>query len=493
MVKKGRNLVFVTSPLDRSGSAPLYLQLYRELRAAIVTGRCKANTRLPSSRSLAEDLGLSRKTVVEAFEQLIAEGYLEARVGSGTFVTSALPDEMLRPQAKRGKMGTRAGRGRVPSNRGQKIACISPFFPAVKPRPFRHGLPALDAFPLKLWTQLAGKRLRNLPRELLGYGAATGYRPLREAIASYLGTARAVRCEPEQVVIVAGSQQAIYLSALVLLDEGDAVWIEDPGYLGARGALQAAGARLVPVPVDQQGMRISDGVRLHPSARLAYVTPSNQYPLTVTMSLARRLEILEWAETAGAWIIEDDYDSEFRYQSRPVAALQGLDRYGRVIYMGTFSKLLAPTLRIGYVVLPPELVDSFSTASALISRHPPSLEQVVLTDFIEQGHLARHIRRMRTLYMERQAEFIEAARRELGGMLEITAAEAGTHVIGLLPATMNDRDAATRAAARGVETRPLSNYFLGERGPNGLVFGYGAFNRRQIRAGMQRLAVALTE
>ncbi|HEY8184877.1 MAG TPA: PLP-dependent aminotransferase family protein [Pyrinomonadaceae bacterium] len=314
---------------------------------------------------------------------------------------------------------------------------------------------------------------------------------MREAIAWYLGTARAVRCEPEQVVIVAGSQQAIYLAALVLLDKGDSVWIEDPGYLGARGAFQIAGACLIPVPVDEQGLRVSDGVRLDHNARLVYVTPSNQYPLTVTMSLPRRLELLEWAENSGAWIIEDDYDSEFRYSRRPIAALQGLDRYGRVVYLGTFSKLLVPTLRIGYFVLPPELVDVFSAASSLISRHPPALQQIVLTDFIEQGHLARHIRRMRTLYMERQAEFIEAARGELGGLLEITAPDAGTHVVARLPPGVDARVAARSAELHGVETRPLSNYFLNGSGSNSLILGYGAFTKRQSLAGMRKLAVAL--
>jgi GntR family transcriptional regulator/MocR family aminotransferase len=294
------------------------------------------------------------------------------------------------------------------------------------------------------------------------------------------------------VIIIAGSQQAIYLTSLVLLDQDDSVWIEDPGYLGARGALQIAGARLIPVPVDEQGLRVSDGVKLHRDARLVYVIPSNQYPLTVTMSLSRRLELLEWARASSAWIIEDDYDSEFRYNSRPIAALQGLDKYGRVIYLGTFSKLLAPTLRIGYFVLPPELVDVFSAASSLISRHPPSLEQVVLTDFIEQGHLARHIRRMRTLYMERQADFIEAARRELGDLIEVRAAEAGTHVVGRLPSSVDACAAARSAAAHGVETKALSNYFLDGVGPGGLILGYGAFTKRQIHAGMQRLAAALS-
>ena len=491
MAKRGRNLVLTTISLNRSSGEPLYLQLYRELREAIETGRFRSDTRVPSSRSLALDLGLSRKTVVEAFEQLAAEGYLEAKVGSGTYVSRALPQEIRKPQVRSRKASNGGVPARTTSGRGREIAGISPFFPAVKAKPFRHGLPALDAFPLKLWTQLAGKRLRSLPRDLLGYGDPKGYRPLRDAIASYLGTARAVRCEPEQVVIVAGSQQAIYLAALVLLDQNDCAWIEDPGYLGARGALQIAGARLIPVPVDEQGLRVSAGVKLHQNARLVYVTPSNQYPLTVTMSLSRRLELLEWAQASGAWIIEDDYDSEFRYNSRPVASLQGLDRYGRVIYLGTFSKLLAPTLRIGYFVLPPELVDVFSAASSLITRHPPALEQIVLTDFIEQGHLARHIRRMRTIYMERQADFVEAARRELAGLLEITTPEAGTHLVGWLPRRIDDQIAVKKAAEQGVEARAFSNYCLEVSARGGLVLGYGAFTKNQIRAGMQKLATAL--
>jgi GntR family transcriptional regulator/MocR family aminotransferase len=490
MTKRGKSLVLTTISVDRSSRTPLYFQLYRELREAIETGRFRAKTQLPSSRALAQDLGLSRKTVVDAFEQLAAEGYLESTVGSGTYVTGALPEVMPASQLKQGKTDDSGVTRRPFSPRGKKIAAASPFFPAVKAMPFRHGLPALDAFPLKLWTQLAGKRLRGLSRELLGYGDSKGYRPLREAIAWYLGTARAVRCEPEQVVVVAGSQQAIYLTALVLLDKGDSVWIEDPGYLGARGAFHIAGAHLIPVPVDEQGLRVSEGLRLDPNARLVYVTPSNQYPLTVTMSLSRRLELLEWARNSGAWIVEDDYDSEFRYNSRPIASLQGLDRYGRVIYLGTFSKLLAPTLRIGYFVLPPDLVDVFSVASSLISRHPPGLEQIVLTDFIELGHLARHIRRMRTLYMERQADFIDSARSELGGLLEITAPDAGTHVVAKLPRRVDARVAARSAELHGVESRPLPNYFLNGSGPSGLILGYGAFTKRQTRAGMQKLAVA---
>ena len=488
-----RSLIFTAVSLDRSSKTPLHLQLYREFRTAVISGRLRANTRLPSTRTLADDFGVSRNTIVYAFDQLVAEGYLVGKLGSGTYVTGAVPDEMLWLTAKpMGSMRT-PGRASVLSKRGQKMAAIAPFFPPVKAKPFRHGLPALDAFPLELWTRLAAKRLRHFPRALLGYGDPTGYRPLREAIVAYLGTSRAVHCEPEQVVVVAGSQQAIYITAQILLDPGDHAWIEDPGYLGARAALLAAQARLVPVPVDEQGLNVAKGIKLNNSARLIYVTPSNQYPSTVTMSLARRLELLEWAARSDAWIVEDDYDSEFRYKKRPVAALQGLDKYNRVIYLGTFSKLLAPTLRLGYLVVPPELVDAFSATSALISRHPPSIEQAVLADFVDQGHLGRHIRRMRTLYMERQEEFVEAVSRELAGLLQINPPEAGIHLVGWLPEQMDDKTVAQAAAERGVETKPFSAYCLKVKRRGGLVLGYGAFSKNQIRSGVQKLANSLLD
>ena len=493
MSKNPKNFMLTTISLDRSKQAPLHMQLYKEFRSAIVSGRFHANMRLPSTRALAEDLGVSRNTILYAFDQLVAEGYLEGRPGSGTYVTDVLPDDVLWLQAKKAGSGASTAPERRLSRRGQKMVGIAPFFPPVKPQPFRHGLPALDEFPLELWTRLAAKRLRHFPRDLLGYGDPAGYRPLREAIAAYLGASRAVHCEADQIVIVAGSQQALYLIARVLLDAHDEVWVEDPGYLGARGALLAAEAHLVPVPVDEQGLMIARAMKRRRAARLIYVTPSNQYPSTITMSLSRRLELLDWAARSDAWIIEDDYDSEFRYQKRPVAALQGLDQSGRVIYLGTFSKLLAPTLRLGYLVLPPELVPAFSAASALISRHPPSIEQVVLADFINQGHLGRHIRRMRTLYMERQQDIVEAARREVAGLLEIAPPEAGTHLVGWLPNSMNDRDAAQAASDHGVETKPFSLYCLKARYRGGLVLGYGAFAKARIRDGMKKLARALCE
>jgi len=314
---------------------------------------------------------------------------------------------------------------------------------------------------------------------------------LREAVAAYLGAARAVRCEPEQVIVVAGAQQALDLAARVLTDAGDSVWVEEPGYLGAKGALAAAGARLVPVPLDEEGLSVEAGARLAPAARLIYASPSHQYPTGVTMSLSRRLALLEWAGRAGAWVLEDDYDSEYRYAGRPLAALQGLDREQRVVYLGTFSKVLFPALRIGYIVVPEDLVDAFRAARSLSDRHSPTVEQAVLADFIVEGHFARHIRRMRALYAERQAALVAAGREELGGLLELRPADAGLHLTGLLPAGVSDREASLAAEARGVEAQPLSAFHLGPARRAGLVLGYAAYDGREIREGARQLAAAL--
>jgi GntR family transcriptional regulator/MocR family aminotransferase len=317
---------------------------------------------------------------------------------------------------------------------------------------------------------------------------------LRETIAAHLGEARAVRCEASQVIVVTGAQQAVDLAARVLLDPGDTAWVEDPGYQGARGALVAAGIRLAPVPVDREGLDVRRGAREGPGARLVYVTPSHQYPLGVTMSLNRRLALLEWASASGAWILEDDYDSEYRYAGRPLAALQGLDTAGRVIYAGTFSKVLFPALRLGYLVVPPDLVDAFVAARALADRHSPSVTQAALADFIDGGHFARHVRRTRALYAERQAALVRAARRSLGGVLEVAPAEAGMHLMGWLVAGLDDRAAARAALTRNVDAPPLSGFRVrparrGERG--GLVLGYAAYTPREIDDACGRLAAAL--
>lgn len=497
MTKSSSSLPLGIITLNRAAAAALHRQLYDCLREAILRGQLPAGTRLPASRVLAADLNVSRNTVTNAYEQLMAEGYLEGRTGAGTFVTGDLPDVMLQVGPPPASPPTHLAQPqldhRLLSPRGAIMAAapVSPARDDDGPRPFRAGLPALDAFPFKLWGRLLSRRWRNLSPAMLAYGQAAGYQPLRQAIAAYLGAARGVRCEAAQVIIVAGAQQAIDLAARVLLNPAEAVWIENPGYLGARGALLAAGARLVPVPVDARGLDVEAGVRACPQARMAYISPSHQYPLGVTMSLPRRLALLQWASQAQAWILEDDYDSEFRYTGPPLAALQGLDATGRVIYIGTFSKVLFPALRLGYLVAPPALVEAFVAARGLADRGSPWLEQAVLADFITEGHFARHIRRMRALYAERQSALVELAQQRLAGLLDIKSAEAGLHLVGWLPAGVDDREISQRLAAHGLEALPVSSYAITPLPRGGLILGYAATDLTAIRQGVHRLEAIL--
>ena len=481
--------------LDPSDSLPLYRQLYNALREAILSGQLKPGSRLPSTRLFAADLAVSRNTVVNAFEQLIAEGYLEGQVGAGTHVTTDLPDDILniRPHAPPATVNEPPSDRQPLSARGALIAqtSVSQNRHSDSVCPFRAGLPALAELPLPIWARLLARRLRAPADELLVYGQPAGYRPLREAVAAYLGTARGVRCEAEQVIIVAGAQQALDLTARLLLDPGEMVWVENPGYLGARGALLAAGARPVPVPVDQDGLVVERGMTLAPEARLVYISPSHQYPLGVTMSLARRLALLRWADQARAWLVEDDYDSEYRYAGPPLATVQSLDQKGRVIYIGTFSKVLFPALRLGYLVVPPDLVQAFVAAKALVDRAAPSLEQAVLADFIAEGHFARHIRRMRLLYAARQAVLIEAAAQELPGLLEVQPTFAGLHLVGWLPEGVDDRLVSQALAVAGIEAVSVSSFAMTPLARGGLVLGYAAVSETQIRQGVKKMAGVL--
>ena len=487
---------FITLSINAS-PMPIYRQVYEALRQAILSGQFGANSRLPSTRALAQQLGVSRLTVVSAYEQLLAEGYTEGKTGAGTYIASSLPDGMLQVQASgagRIKEATKntnrhlSERGRwLTSNVAPKLRVLhkgnSPAF--------QYGMPAVDEFPFDVWARLASRRLKNPPRELLDYGDPAGYRPLREAVAAYLKSARAVQCDTDQVIIVAGTQQALYLTAQVLLDADDAAWIEDPCYPGTRGALHSVGAKILSVPVDDEGFNLSAALKRNKNARLAFVTPSHQFPLGITMSLSRRLALLEWASQAQAWIVEDDYDSEYRYAGRPLASLQGLDKEGRVIYIGTFSKTIFPALRLGCMVVPHDLIDTFTAARALVDRHSPSLDQVILTDFIEQGHFARHIRRMRVLYAERQAVLVTAAKKYLEGMLEVTAAESGMHIVGWLPENISDKVASERAAREGVQAAPLSPFCTEPLPRGGLILGFTSVNPKQIKDGVRRMARAL--
>lgn len=479
--------------VDSASPTPLYQQVYDAVRRAILTGQLAAGTRLPASRTLATALRVSRNTVVNAFAQLIAEGYIVGQVGAGTVVAQNLPDDLLAarqrvvaPVAEPGTDRRIAERGKILVN--ARVVAIRETRPVL---PFRSGVPALDLFPTEVWTQITTRVLKSTQRDLLSYGDPAGYLPLREAVAAYVGMARAVRCRPEQVIIVSGSQQGLDLAARVLVDPGDAVWVEEPGYLGARGALLAAQARLIPVPVDAEGIDVAAGTRICPDARLAYVSPSHQFPLGVTMSLARRLALLEWANRAGSWILEDDFDSEYRYTGRPLTALQGLDQHARVIYIGTFSKVLFPALRLGYLVVPPDLVDVLVAARAVTDRQSPSIEQAVLAEFITAGHFARHIRRMRLVYAARQAALVTAVRRELGDLLEIGATAAGMHLAGYLPHGTDDARLAAQCAQHGIITQALSGYSIGAAPRPGFVLGYAAYDETALQAGVRQLAAVV--
>ncbi len=483
---------FIT--LEEESGVPLYRQIYEGVRGAILSGELLPGKPLPASRFLAQQLGVSRTTIVNTYDQLLAEGYLESRAGAGTFVAAHLPEEFLNtPNIQRQKNQTETPKRNLKLSRYGKnvfaesptILRNSPLTPAVA---FQHGLAAIDEFPFDVWTKLANKVYRTLPRDCFGYGEPAGFYPLREAVAAHLKSSRAVNCSPEQIIITTGAQHAFDLIGRVLLEPGAEVLVENPGYVGAKQAFQSFEARLVPVPVDENGFDLSATPKKNLKARLACVTPSHQFPLGVTMSLARRLQLLEWARAAESWIVEDDYDSEFRYAGRPLASLQGLDRNGRVFYIGTFSKTIFPALRLGCLVVPEDLVEVFTAVRALNGSHSPLVDQATLAEFITEGHFARHIRRMRRLYEERQEILIAEAKKRLAGFLEIKKSISGMHVIGWLNEDVKDTIIAEKAAALGVKASAVSSYSLTNRKERGgLVLGYTAINEEQIKKGIKKL------
>ncbi len=469
--------------LDRRLAKPLHRQLYDGYREAIVEGRLHPGQRLPSTRSLARELRLSRMPVVLAFEQLVAEGYVDSRVGAGSFV-SALHAGSAPPAAAPRAPGPR----RLP--RVQLPERAEPWLESWGP--LRVGQLGLEQFPADVWGRLVARRSRVLPRRQLMYGDAMGYPPLRAALAEHLRTVRSVRCTAEQIMIVSGSQQALALAGRALLAPGDVVWVEEPGFAGAHDALMLAGARLVAVPTDADGLDVTAGIARCDRARAAYVTPSHQYPLGSIMSAPRRLQLLAWARRRGAWLIEDDYDSEFRYDNQPIASLQGLDDDRRVIYVGTFSKVMFPALRVGYAVLPLDLVARFRRVRGALDNFPAPLYQAALFDFIHDGHFARHIRRMRSVYAERRAVLVATIERELDEVA-IVGDRAGMHLVVMLPRGRDDRDVAVRAARRGISVIPLSSCYAGARTRAGLLLGYGATDASAIPDAVRRLGVILRE
>ncbi len=480
--------------LDPFASQSKQLQIVAFLRDAIADGRTTPGLRLPSSRVLAADLGVARQTVVLAYEALAAEGFVLSRPGSGFYVPATLPS---RPASPPDRHGDSVSPSPALSQRGEALARLEVTPARREPGLLSPGLPALDLFPHETWSRLSVRFWRNRPGpDRLGYTEAAGSLALRRAIAGHLGATRGLACTAEDVVVTSGSQGAIALAAQLLLDPGDAAWVENPAYVAGRSALAAAGARLVPVEVDRDGLNVDAGRRLEDAARLALVTPSHQYPLGVTMSLARRLALLEWAEAVNSWIIEDDYDGDYRYAGRPLRPLRALAAYGadrRVVYVGTFGKVLAPALRLGYLVAPVGLAPAFAAARALADRQPPEPLQATLADFIAEGHLSVHLRRMRLAYRERREALLRALDRDCAHVLEWPrdAEAAGLHLaVTFRDQGRNDAEASAAAARLGVQTPPLSAYYMG-CGRNGLVLGFAATAADRMADAARRLRRAI--
>jgi GntR family transcriptional regulator/MocR family aminotransferase len=475
--------------LDAASGVPLHRQLYDRVRAAIVEGRITPGTRLPSTRALAEALGVSRSTITSSFAQLHSEGYLEATTGSGTFVSSDLPDE---GDAGRARRGARVETASIRlSTYGASLAEAGPLEPPRIPGTidFRDGRPAFGAFPFAAWRRCIARSLETGPASLDYSTDPSGDPALREAIAAYLGRARAVPARADDVVIVSGSQQAIDIIARVLVEPGDVVALEEPGYLGAQRTFAANGADLRPIPVDADGIRVDVLERDAANARLVYITPSHQFPLGVVLSSDRRRALLRWAETAGAIVVEDDYDSAYRYEGRPIPALAGLDESGRVVYIGTFSKTLFPALRIGYVVVPPALQAVVLAAKAFSDRQSPILEQRALAAFLADGSFERHLRRMRVLYRARRKALLGALRRHFGAGAEVIGDRAGMHLVARLRGA--GPDFAERARRVGVLVMSTDAHHLNGGVAGEYIFGFAEHDEATIEEGIARLGALL--
>lgn len=486
--------------LDRSQNTPLYWQIYYSLRQAILAGKLGGGVKLPSSRDLANLLQTSRTTAVNAYDQLLAEGYVISQVGSGTYVAKSLPEAFMQIHTPRQTPSAHTFErplsrfGQMAQERGERYD-VKRQYPFRNEHTFHVGMPDLNEFPFAIWSRLAARHLRAKPAIMFqGNKSVAGYAPLREAIADYVQIARATSCSPDQIVVVSGAQQALFLAAQVLLDKDDVVWVENPSYLSAIGALDSTGARIIPVPVDDEGLIVSEGQKLAPTARVACVTPSRQYPLGYTMSLTRRLSLLAWAAKSGAWLLEDDYDSEFRYVGSPLASLQGLDDRQRVIYVGTFTKMLYPSLRLGYLVVPPDLVGAFLYARSIMDQYMPRLEQLILTDFMTEGYFTRHLRRMRKLYGERCRVLTTALTKHCSDWIEVGDSSGGMHLVAWLKNGLDDKRVVAEASKYNLAMSPISATYIADTPPRGgLLLGFTAMTPEQIETAVKKLAKALAD
>lgn len=492
-MKSPAGLLLSGIELDRESTTPLYRQLYLQIRKQILTGRLQGGIRLPSTRTLSQELGLSRITLLNAFDQLIAEGFLVSRTGAGTYVgnewdRSGQADTPQPPSApqlsdlSQSMLSLRSHHFRGVSYAHYSSDTPTSFLPS-------HG--AFEAFPQHIWKRLINRHLQKPSKALLGYGELLGLEGLRQAIAEYVFDARGIDCSAQQVVIVSGAQQAFNLLAMLLLNPNDPVWMEDPGHIAARIAFQAQGCQVVPVRIDEQGIDVQQGIADGPDARLVFTTPSRQHPLGVNLSHNRRVELIDWAARNQRWVIEDDCDSELRYSGRQLPALFAMDHSDRVIYVGTFSKVLFPSLRLGYVILPQALVEPFCTIRAVMDRSPPTLLQAVTADFMSEGHFIGHIRRMRALYHARQQCLIAEFERRLGQFFKIAPVDAGMHLIAWLPEHLDDQEIARQLAQQGVHTYALSDYCVQRYLPPALLIGFAGTAQDQAQAKVDALVNAL--
>ncbi|HYB10721.1 MAG TPA: PLP-dependent aminotransferase family protein [Alphaproteobacteria bacterium] len=475
--------------LDEGSAEPLMRQLYRALRDLILSGSLKSGAKLPSTRTLARHLKVARTTIISAFELLAAEGFIDGAAGSGTYVAETLVPEAQAMQ--RGKAVVKPGAPPRLSARGRALGTFERESALSEANIFAPTLPALDAFPFDEWRRLLARACRREGRNLLDAGDPRGWPQLRQAIAGYLGPARGVVCDPAQIIVLSSARQAGQLAARLLADDGDFAWVEEPGYPEVDAALLSAGLRLALIPVDGEGIDTRAGQSIAPHARLASVTPSHHYPLGATMTLARRLELLEWASHAGAVIIEDDYDGEFRYGGKPLTALYGLDGGERVIYVGTFSKVMFRSLRLAYMVCPAHLVDVFAAARRQIDGHAVAITQAALAEFMESGGFAAHIRRMRALYKDRQDTLVALAQRHLEGALVLRPSNAGLHLVGHLQHGVSDESVAAALPHDRVSPGVLSRYYRTKPAPSGLILGYAAWDEPALREGVIALARAI--
>ncbi|MFZ1813508.1 MAG: PLP-dependent aminotransferase family protein [Rhizobiaceae bacterium] len=485
-MKHAAGALLFSIQLDRSLKRSVSVQLYMALRDRILSGALGAGYRLPATRTLAREIGVSRTTVIDAIDRLVAEGMLVSRIGAGTFVSKTLENQnIIATPGQSADSDGRQPRLSYVISQAQVSFAQRSWLPH-KPRAFVTALPALDAFPMAHWSRLSARHLRGGRGDVMGYGQPKGLAALRRAIATHLSALKGIRCHPEQVFITSGAQHAFSMIGRLLLNPGDRVWMENPGASGARNALLSEGAELVPVGVDDQGMIVSDGLAQAPHFRLAFVTPSHQQPLGHVMSLPRRLELLQAAEHAQALIIEDDYDGEFYFGNSPRPALHSIDASGRVLYVGTFSKSLFPSLRLGFVLVPERMVAAFDRMLDTWASGPSTATQAVVAEFMDEGHFATHIRLMRQLYKARYEALQEAAR-ILPQTICLQETTSGFHTPAFLEPGVNEAEVVAQAAGQGVILAPLGRYCLSPIKRSGLVFGFGCATPEEISRGMDIL------